>query len=88
MKKITSFKIANELVNKMIEAGEEIVLWDDCNSNRVVSVNEDNEGLLEVLFIDTVNDEVCTRDMYRSELATVLFENRKYVNRLNDLASL
>lgn len=88
MKKITSYKIAEELVNKMVETGKEIILWDESRSNRIAKVDADNGILLEVLFTDTVNGEVYRRDMYRGELKTALYENRADVNRLNDLASL
>lgn len=88
MKKITSYKIAEELVNKMVETGKEIILWDEIQSNRIAKVNSDNGSLIEVLFTDTVNGEVYRRDMYRGELKTALWQNRADVNRLNDLASL
>lgn len=88
MKKITSYKIAEELVNKMVETGKEIILWDEVNSNRIAKVNADNGSMLEVLFTDTVNGKVCRMDMYRCELKTTLWENRADVNKLNDLASL
>ena len=88
MKKITSHTIAEELVDKMVETGKEIILWDENHSNRIAKVDVDNGSFLEVLLIDTVNDEVFRRDMYRSELKTILWSNRANVNKLNDLASL
>ena len=88
MKKITSYKVAEELANKMIKTGEEIILWDEVDSNRIMKVEADNGTLFEVILIDTVNDDMFRRDMYIGELVTVLFENRKDVNRLNNLAIL
>ena len=88
MKKITSYKVAEELANKMIKTGEEIILWDEMDYNRVMEVVADNEGLLEVILTDTVNGTMFRRNMYIGELVTVLFENRKDVNRLNNLAIL
>ena len=88
MKKITSYKVAEELANKMIKTGEQIILWDEMDYNRVMEVVADNEGLLEVILSDTVNGNMFRRNMYIGELVRILFENRKDVNRLNDLASL
>lgn len=88
MKKITSYKVAEELANKMVKTGKEIILWDEVDSNRIMKVEADNGTLFEVILIDTVNNDMFRRDMYIGELITALFENRKAVNRLNDLASL
>lgn len=88
MKKITSYKVAEELANKMVKTGKEIILWDDTDFNRIIKVGAVNGTLLEVIVTDTVNGDMFRGDMYIGELITELFKNRKAVNRLNDLASL
>lgn len=89
MKKITSHKIAFELVDKMIETGAEIILWDEVDGNRIAQVVSNEDGyFLEVVLVDTVYGDQYHKYMDRADLEYLIWKNRKDVNRLNDLASM
>lgn len=91
MNKIKSFKDANQLVKKMMENPElEIRLWDEFESNRIMSVEADAEYPMwcYITFLDTVNDTRTRYNAYVSEAEEAIWHNRKNVNKLNDLASL
>ena len=91
MTKIKSFKNARELVNKMIENPSlQIQLWNEMNSNRIISVERDAEYDLWcfVTRIDTINGTEERRHVYIDDVAQSIWDNRKNVNKLNDLASL
>lgn len=91
MNKIKSFKNAQELVNKMLDdANVEIVLWDEMESNRIISVERDSEYSLWCWMraVDTVNGTYESIHVYISDVAELVYDNRKDVNKLNDLASL
>lgn len=91
MKKITSFKNANELVKKMLENSElRIQLWDEVDSNRIMSLEKDEEFELWcfITLEDTVNGTVKKYHAYVSEAEEAIWHNRKNVNKLNDLASI
>ena len=91
MNKIKSFKNAEELVNKMLDdADVEIVLWDEMESNRIISVERDTEYSLWCWMrsVDTVNGTYEWIHVYISDVVELVYDNRKDVNKLNDLASL
>lgn len=92
MKKITKLTDAGELVKKMAENPElQIILWDEMDSNRIMSVEADPEMMgiwCKMTFEDTVNGTVTRQGGYFSEARQAIWENRKNVNKLNDLASI
>lgn len=91
MNKIKSRKDAGDLVKKMIEnPGIQIRLWDEMDSNSIISVERDKEFDMwcYVTQIDTVNGTEERLHHYVSEVAEAIWNNRKDVNKLNDLASL
>ena len=91
MKKITSYKNADELVKKMLENPElRIQLWDEVESNRMMSLEKDEEFELYCYMTleDTVNGTVTKCPAYVSEAQEAIWHNRKNVNKLNDLASI
>lgn len=91
MKKITSHQDAEDLMFKMLENPElRIQLWDDVDSNRIMSLVKDEEYELwcVVVLEDTVNGTVIRQNAYISEAEEAIWHNRKNVNRLNDLESI
>lgn len=91
MNKIKSFKNANELVKKMLADPElQIQLWNEMDSNRIMSVEADKEYDLWcwITLIDTVNGTETRYHAYVSEAEEAIWHNRKNVNKLNDLAGL
>lgn len=92
MNKITKKTDAGMLVKKMMENPElQIILWDEADSNRIMTVEADPEMMgiwCVVTFVDTVNGTETRKGCYFVEARQEIWENRKNVNKLNDMASL
>ena len=92
MNKIRTKKDAGELVRKMGQNPDiQIILWDEMDSNRIMSAVEDPEMMgiwYKMTFEDTVNGTVTRQGGYFSEAREAIWQNRKNVNRLNDLANI
>lgn len=91
MKKIRSYKDAEMLVNKMLnDADVEIQLWDEIESNRIIAAERDTEYELWCWMkaLDTVNGTVEWIHVYVADVTELIWNNRKDVNRLNDLEGL
>ena len=87
MAKIRTKKDAENLVLEMLENPDmEIVLWDEVDSNRIMSLTKDEEFifLCNIHYFDTVNGKNFTERRYISEAREAIWENRKNVNKLNN----
>ena len=91
MNKIKKLADAGMLVKKMIENPElKIILWDEPESNRIMSIIPCPEMLgiwCGMVLEDTVNGTETRKGVYFAEARQAIWENRKNVNELNDLAN-
>ena len=91
MNKIKAFKDVKALVKKMLANPElKIQIWDQLDTSRIISVepNPEYELWCFVTIIDTVEGTEERIEAYITDVEDSIWNNRKDVNKLNDLAGL